>query len=96
MPASCIIAWKWSRQTFQAALFSIPDPEALADTIAKPVSGEEPAQPDESRSPYGLRIDDVIKLIQYVYSDANTPEIDKLGALVVLYTVYKEDVLLGP
>lgn len=27
----------------------IPDPEAPADTIAEPVSGEEPAQPDESR-----------------------------------------------
>ncbi len=46
-------------------------------------------------TPYGLRIGDVIKLIQSVYSDAKTPEIDELGALVVLYTVY-EDVLLGP
>ncbi len=27
----------------------VPDPEAPADTIAEPVSGEQPAQPDESR-----------------------------------------------
>lgn len=77
-------------------MFLIPDSEALANIIAKSVFDEEPAQPDESRLSYKLQIDDVIKLIQYVYSDMNTSKINKLKALVVLYTVYKEDVLLGP
>lgn len=44
-------------------------------------------------TPYGLRIEDIIKLIQYVYSDANISEI--LRALIIFYIVYKEDVLLN-
>jgi len=44
---------------------------------------------------YKLRIKNIIKLIQYVYFNANILKINKFKALVILYTVYKKNVLLN-